>query len=287
MDAAKHILWVYPSLSRSSPAGGFYFPDDAFFTEHGTGIIANEEENHTIVRIAFPSGRVTWTYGHPRVAGSGPGYLDQPDDAYLLKNGMVMVADARNCRIIFIDPAGRITNQIGHVGACRHNPPYALAYPNGDTPLRNGDILVSEVNGSYVDEISPSGGLKWSVHVPLPYPSDPQQIGPDRYLVASYARPGGLLEFTHTGRVLWKYRVPSGAGMLDHPSLAAMLPGGFICVNDDYRDRVVIIDPRTNKIVWQYGHTDRAGRAPGYLSIPDGFDLLALDGSTPTHPYTG
>jgi hypothetical protein len=26
--------------------------------------------------------------------------------------------------------------------------------------------------------------------------------------------------------------------------------------------------------VWQYGHTDHPGTAPGYLSIPDGMDFL-------------
>jgi len=34
-----------------------------------------------------------------------------------------------------------------------------------------------------------------------------------------------------------------------------------------------VIDPHTNKIVWQYGHTGRPGTAPGYLSRPDGVDL--------------
>jgi hypothetical protein len=75
--------------------------------------------------------------------------------------------------------------------------------------------------------------------------------------------------------------------MLDHPSLAERLPGGDIAVNDDYRHRVVIINPHTRKIVWQYGHTDTAGRGPGLLNTPDGFDLLAPGGRTPTHPYTG
>jgi hypothetical protein len=53
-----------------------------------------------------------------------------------------------------------------------------------------------------------------------------------------------------------------------------MLPNGLIAVNDDYRDRVIIIDPRKHRIVWQYGHTDHPGTAPGYLSIPDGMDFL-------------
>lgn len=75
--------------------------------------------------------------------------------------------------------------------------------------------------------------------------------------------------------------------MLNHPSLAERLPNGLIGANDDYRHRVVIIDPKTKRIVWQYGHTDRPGTKPGYLRIPDGFDLLSPGGTTPTHPYTG
>jgi hypothetical protein len=62
--------------------------------------------------------------------------------------------------------------------------------------------------------------------------------------------------------------------MLDHPSLAIRLPNGLIAVNDDRRDRVVLISRQTGKIVWQYGHTDVAGTKPGYLDTPDGMDLL-------------
>ena len=75
--------------------------------------------------------------------------------------------------------------------------------------------------------------------------------------------------------------------MLKKPSLAERLPNGLIMVNDDYRNRVVVIDPRDDTIVWQYGLTDTSGTAPGLLSIPDGFDLLLANGTTPTHPQTG
>ncbi len=285
VDASRHVLWRYPSAAAPAPPGGFYFPDDAFFIRHGTALISNEEENHTIVEIGFPSGRVQWRYGHPRVAGSRPGYLNQPDDAYLLRGGRVVVADAKNCRILLIGP--RATTQIGATGRCAHDPPRSLGYPNGDTPLPDGNLLVSEIHGSWIDEITPSGRLVWSVHLPIAYPSDPQQLGPDLYLVADYARPGGVVEFTREGRIVWVYRPRGGKGMLDHPSLAERLPGGLICVNDDYRHRVVMIDPATRRIVWQYGHTDRAGRATGMLDTPDGFDLLLAGGTTPTHPQTG
>ena len=66
----------------------------------------------------------------------------------------------------------------------------------------------------------------------------------------------------------------SGPNLLDKPSLAVRLPNGLIAANDDYGDRVILIDPRTSRIVWQYGHTGVASSAPGYLSKPDGLDFL-------------
>jgi len=287
VNARKQVLWRFPSHAHPAPPGGFYFPDDAFFIHGGTGIVSNEEQNERIVQLAFPSGRLLWSYGHPGIAGSEPGYLHEPDDAYLLSDGTISVADAQNCRVLLISQAKKVEREIGSPAACTHEPPRYLGSPNGDTPLRNGNILVSEVNGSYIDEITRSGKLVWSVQLPISYPSDPQQLGPDRYLVADYATPGGIYEFNRAGKILWSYHPSSGKRMLNHPSLAERLPGGLIAANDDYRDRIVIIDPRSKKIVWQYGHTGGPGRGPDHLHIPDGFDLLAPNGTTPTHPYTG
>ena len=61
-----------------------------------------------------------------------------------------------------------------------------------------------------------------------------------------------------------------------------------VAVGDPRLSGVIVdIDPATSQIVWQYGLTDHAGTAPGQLNTPDGFDLLASDGSSPTHPQTG
>jgi outer membrane protein assembly factor BamB len=287
VNAQKKVLWRFPSKAHPAPPGGFYFPDDAFFIHGGTGIISNEEQNERIVQLAYPSGKLLWSFGHPGVTGSEPGYLHEPDDAYLLKNGNVSVADAENCRILIISPQAKVLKDFGSPEYCAHEPPKALGSPNGDTPLPNGDILVSEVNGSYIDELSPNGKLLWSVQLPISYPSDPQKLGPDLYLTVDYHNPGGIYEFTRSGRIVWSYHPSSGNARLNHPSLAERLPNGLIAVNDDYRQRVVIVDPKTKKIVWQYGVTDQRGRGPNHLHIPDGFDLLAPNGTTPTHPYTG
>ena len=252
----------------------FTFDDDTFFGPRADRIISNQEDQQTIQIISFPGRRVMWRYGHVNQKSSANGYLNTPDDAYLLPNGLVTVADAYNCRVLFIDGAHRVVRQYGTTGVCRHHPPSQLGAINGATPLPDGGTLVSEINGSWVDDIAANGRLRWAVQAPVSYPSDPQLLAPDRILLADYARPGHAIIMNRSGRVLWRYGPSSGAGELDHPSLATRIAPGLIAINDDFRDRVVIVSVRTHQIVWQYGHTDIPGRAPGYLNTPDGLDLL-------------
>ncbi len=287
LNTSDQVIWRYPSSSAKPETLGFYYPDDAFFVRHGTAIITNEEENETIQEFAYPSGKLLWSYGHPKQTGTAPGYLHEPDDAYLLKNGQITVADAQNCRVLAINPNHTIAHQIGTGAECMHNPPQLLGSPNGDTPLTDGNLLISEVNGSWVDEITPEGHVVWSVQLPIAYPSDPQQLGPDLYLLADYTTPGQIIEFNRAGRILYRYDVANGPGLLNQPSLVERLPSGVFMVNDDYRDRMAAIDPTTQALVWQYGIPDHPGTSPGLLNIPDGFDLLTNNGTTPTHPATG
>ena len=296
MNSTDTIKWMFPSSTTpQSVAKNFYFPDDAFFAKQGSLIISNQEDNNTIMEIAYPSGKVVWSYGHPKQAGSANGYLNTPDDAYLLKNGEVMVSDDVNCRILFINPnTSSVVGQIGQTGVCGHNAGHTLGAPNGDTPLLNGDVLVSEIWGSWVSEYTPAGNVVWSVQLPISYPSDPQQItigsapnsNPNRYMVMDYSNPGAILEFTRSGQVTWKYSVSSGPGRLDQPSLGELLPNNVYMINDDSRDRVVSIDRATGALVWQYGVNDTPGTSTGYLNTPDGFDYLTANNTTPTHPAT-
>ncbi|MHB1172995.1 MAG: outer membrane protein assembly factor BamB family protein [Lacisediminihabitans sp.] len=293
MDASMNVTFRYPATGASTKPGQFYYPDDAFFANNGTEIISNQEDNNTLVKISYPAGALTWTYGHPLQAGTAPGFLKAPDDAYQLKNGQVVVADDQNCRVQFINPDGTVASQIGTNRVCTHHPPTGLGSPNGDTPLYNGNILISEIRGSWVSEYTPAGALVWTTHIPISYPSDPQQLGasptnnPDLYLIADYTNPGAILTFNRAGQVLSMYKPTSGPGMLNHPSLVELLPSGVYMANDDDRDRMVAIDPGTGALVWQYGVSDTPGTAPGMLNKVDGFDILAADGTTPTHGSTG
>ena len=274
VDSARHILWRYPrpGVPLAMP---FQFDDDTFFGPRADRIVSNQEDQQTIQIISFPAGRVLWRYGHVNVKGAAAGYLNTPDDAYLLKNGLVSVADAYNCRVIYISPAHTIVKQFGTAGTCAHGPPRTLGAVNGATPLPDHGVLVSEISGSWIDDISAKGHVRWAVQAPVSYPSDPQYLGPNRILLADYAHPGAAVIMTRTGHVLWKYAPSSGPGELNHPSLATLVAPDLIAINDDYRDRVVLVSIRTKRIVWQYGHNDVPGTAPGYLNTPDGLDLLS------------
>ena len=283
MNAMQHVVWRYPSPKLPAPPFRFYYPDDAFWVHGGNAILVNEEENHTLALIAYPSGETLWTHGQAGVPGSGTGLLHQPDDVYPYPGGGLVVADAQNCRLLFFDATGHPSHQIGTTGVCEHRPPDTIGYPNGDTPLADGHLLVSELNGGWIDELTPTGRVVWALQLQeATTPSDPQRLTDGTYLVANYEDPGGVVRFDSNGTVLWWYHPASGTGALDHPSLAVPLPNGLVAVVDDYDHRVVIIDPVTDTIVWQYG-TGVAGSGRGQLSFPDGLDLLLPGNVIPLH----
>ena len=272
VDSARHIYWRYPGGGKLGMP--FRFDDDTFFGPHHDRIISNQEDQNTIQIISFPGKRILWRYGHVDVKSGRSGYLNTPDDAYLLPDNRVTVADAYNCRVLFMTLAHRIVRQYGTTGVCRHDPPRYLGAVNGATPLPDGGTLVSEIAGSWIDDFGPTGKLRWAVQAPVGYPSDPQLLGANRVLLADYSAPGHAIIMTRTGRVLWRYGPSSGPGELNHPSLAEQIAPGLIAINDDFRHRAVIVSIRLHRIIWQYGHTDQPGTAPGYLNTPDGLDLL-------------
>jgi hypothetical protein len=274
VNPAKQIVWRFPpGRGRGSPRI-LSEPDDAFVSANGRDISTNQEFNETIKVISLTRHpRIVWRYGHASAAGSDYGYLSHPDDAYLLHNNLIQVADIVNCRILWINHAKRIVRTLGVDGQCAHNPPSALSDPNGDTPLPGGGTLVTEIGG-WIDRLTKSGKLLWSFPSPTTYPSDAQLLPDGNVLVASYTFPGRVDIITPRGHVVWTYEFTKAPRALNHPSLAVPLPNGMIALNDDFNHRVVVIDRRTKRIVWQYGHDGVWGARPGYLDNPDGLELL-------------
>jgi sugar lactone lactonase YvrE len=274
VDPRGRLLWQWPQPGDLSTGQTFLIPDDAFFTPDGLDIVVTQEDNFVVTEVSIATRKIVWRYGQPGTPGSGPGYLWNPDDAMLLPDGMVIAADIKNCRLVELRPGMPAPVwAVGRIGLCRHAPPSRFGSPNGVFPLPDGHFLVTEINRDWVDEIDLAGHVLWSTHPPnVAYPSDSNQYKPGEYLTVDYADPGQVVIFDSTGRTIWRWNPSTGPGRLNHPSLAEPLPNGDIVVNDDRNHRVIVIDPKSNRIVWQYGHTGIAGSAPGYLNNPDGLD---------------
>jgi hypothetical protein len=281
VDPQRRTLWSFPTAHDRALQRKLVFDDDTFVQPGGKALVTNEEDHGDILSIDIATHRVTRLFGVPgpqagQGASAGPAnHLNWPDDAYVLRDGTLIVADAYRCRILFIRHH-RIVRQIGRTDVCVHNPPRTLGPVNGDTPMPDGGVLVSEINGSWIDNFSKEGRLRSSFQAPVAYPSDPQPLQHGRILLADYSYPGAAVILDRHGKVLWRYGPASGWGELNHPSLAVMLPNGNIAINDDYNNRVVIVNRKRGRIVWFYGHAGIPGRGPNELNTPDGMDFVPL-----------
>jgi hypothetical protein len=283
VDPQGRIRWQFPRPGDLAPGQTFLVPDDAFFSPDGKFIVATQEDDQVISVISVAISKIVYRYGVPGVPGAGPGHLSNPDDAMLSPTGVIVSADIKNCRLVLITPpAHTLTRVIGETTQmCEHDPPRRFGSPNGAFPMTDGNYLVTEINGDWANEISLRGAVRWSTQPPgVLYPSDSNEVYPGRYLTADYSDPGQIVEFNAGGHLLWRL------GGFNQPSLAMPLPNGDILLNDDFDHRVCVVDPVTNRIVWQYGHTGIAGSRPGYLDDPDGVDLVPPDSLVITHAAT-
>lgn len=66
----------------------------------------------------------------PDMRGSAAGYLNYPDDAHILDDGMLLTADIRNCRVLIVDPvANKIVTEWGAAGPVQTRPAAAPRLP--------------------------------------------------------------------------------------------------------------------------------------------------------------
>ena len=287
IDRDGRTMWEFPRSGDLAAGQTFKTPDDAYFTPDGQQIIATQGDDNVISVIDIATRKIVYRFGQSGLAGSSPNWLNGPDDAMMLPNGDILASEIKNCRIIMIPKgAHAVSRQLGRTGTCQHQPPQTLGSPSGAFPMMNGNYLVSEINGGWVTEINLSGRVAWSVQVPsVKYIADPNEIGQDRYLTVDYSNPGQVVVFDHTGKVSWRF-APTGEMALNIPSQAMPLPNGNYMICDRGNHRLIIVDPQSKAVLWQYGQTGVKGRGPGQLNFPTGMDFLPPDSLLAKHAAT-
>lgn len=274
INAAGQVKWTFPQPGDLAPGQTFKTPDDVFFSADGKQLIVTESEHQMIAIVDIATRKIVYQYGVAGKASAAKGHLRNPDDAMMLSDGRIVIADIANCRVLFVNHKNSMTSQFGLTGSCRHNPPKQFGSPNGAFPNAAGNFIVTEINGDWIDEMTITGKILWSAHAPgVSYPSDANEISANRYLTVDFVHQGQIVEFNRAGKLLWRYR-PTGTLSLDHPSLALPLPNKMVIATDDANHRIIIVDPTLNRVVWQYGKKGKAGTAAGLLNNPDGLDFV-------------
>jgi hypothetical protein len=105
IDPQGRVAWTFPQPGDLPAGVEFKAPDDAFFTPDGKQIVATEEEYSVISLIDIASRKIVWRYRTPGSPGAGPDHLSNPDDAIMLRNGAILTADIKNCRLLLFDRA--------------------------------------------------------------------------------------------------------------------------------------------------------------------------------------
>jgi len=95
-------------------------------------------------------------------------------------------------------------------------------------------------------------------------------IAPDGNLIVTDAQGQRVVKIDRqTKKITWSYgkrEQPGHApGLLHAPDKAFQIKDGGILINDGNNRRVIIVDPQTNEIVWQFGKTGAMGTGEGLL----------------------
>jgi len=251
-------------------------PGAAILSPTDRSLVVTRQSASVVLQISLIDGRTVYKYGRRGRSGTATDQLREPQTGVALSDRRLLLADRASCRILIVrPPSHRPSTTLGEAGVCLHDPAKTFAHPDAAFPTRAGDIVVSEPSPGWVDFLTRKGHLLSAVRIGgLSALDDANEFAPGRFVATSNSRPGAVEEFTTTGRVLWRFAPASGLGELDRPSLAQVLPNGDVLVSDSDNDRIIVIDPRRNVIVWQYGHTRRAGSDPGYLDAPESAILL-------------
>lgn len=261
VNAHKQILWT----------AHVPMPDDANPMPNGGPIVVNSDAHQIVYEVSPTTGKILKTFGQWNHAGAQPGQLYIPEDSYGMPHQRVMITDPGNERAIMVDAVtGKIIWQYGKTGIESTHAGY-LYWTNNAVPLYNGNVLITDGAApghiQQLLEVNRSGQRVWHITLPskIAYPSDAMPVGPGLYALTDYTNPAGLYVINRAGQIVWSYDVLTGPGALNHASSINRLPNGNFLVSDDQNDRVVIINPTTHKIVWQYGTTGVSGSGPDQL----------------------
>jgi outer membrane protein assembly factor BamB len=275
-DGGNNRLVVISPAGQVAWSEKLFAPTEVFVSPTRSSILVTQSGLSAILKYGIISGDLYFHYGQPGQPGAGYDELHSPQAAHQLADGRVVVADESNCRVLFLEPPSRQpVGVLGRTGSCVHDPPATLSYPDSVFPTSGSALVLTERRPAWVDVLTPAGTLITALRLRgLSAPTGANEFAPGKLVITGQSDPGAVEELTTAGTLLWRFAPASGPGELRFPSLAQVLADGDVLVSDTGNDRIVVIDPHSGAIVWQYGHTRQPGSHAGFLNAPESAVLV-------------
>jgi outer membrane protein assembly factor BamB len=163
-----------------------------------------------------------------------------------------------------------------------------------------GNVLIADQFNNRVIEVDAAGQIVWSFGLgPQDFSAssivgtnDAERVGRNTLMAGTGIPPGvdpfctnsaGCLDnrvilVDANGNIIWQYGqfgvAGSGPDQLNTPVQATWARRGTVFVTDQVNERVIEVDRKTKKIVWQYGQTGVSGDGQDQLNNPNSAELL-------------
>ena len=247
-----------PAAGDLRPGQQFAGPDDAFLSPDGRAS-SPTRSSPTRSRASLARGPGSWSTG-TRTSRAAPPATSRTPTTRTCCRRLIQVADIINCRVVWsTGPRDRALDRAS--GRVHARSADAALQPNGDTPLPDGGVLVTEIGG-WVDRSPP--------RPPAVVDQDADRLPVRRaaapngnVLVAGFNTPGTSTS-SPPGESRLDLRAGLGPGRARPPVARGQLPNGMIAATDDWNHRVVLIDRAPSRSCGNTGIAVRRGRRPAF-----------------------
>jgi outer membrane protein assembly factor BamB len=266
-----------------NPEGKIEWEVPCAFTSHDIAVLPNgnfllHTGPATIVEMT-PEKQIVWQYESRPVTG-----YSRPVEIHAfqrLPDGLTMIAESGNRRIVEVDKEGRIVHQI----------PLTVDHPNShrDTrlarKLANGHYLVCHEGDGVVREYDGTGKVVWSYALDLNgRPETPGHDGHGTNVFDAIRLRNGhtliaggnnnrVLEVTPKGKVVWSVDYNELPGIrLYWVTTLEMLPNGDLIIGNTHAgpDNPQLIEvTRAKKVVWTFKNMDGFGNDMAAAQVLD------------------
>jgi hypothetical protein len=251
IDGTGHIVWQFGDGQPVPGPTSVVAPQDALRLRNGQTLISGTGDPNPTgpacialgigacpdnrVILVNQDGGIAWTYTD----------LVSPSCARVLQNGVVLITDQGNNRVIEVPPDGGPTAPPTLTLGPAIDDAGTLNFPSSAERTASGTTLVADENNGRVVELTRSGGVVWQFVLPL------SDGGPPQVAYASRLPNGNtlitdrtddlILEVAADGGVVWTYHDVGDAGPTG-PTRAVRLTNGHTLISNETDNRVFEID---------------------------------------------